>query len=142
MVDKRAAAVVVGVDGSEGSKTALDWAAEYAEAVSAPVELVITWHYPVAYGTVPMVGLDTDFEEMANKVISEMAGEARAAHPEVGFSTKVVAGPAAAGLIHEANGAGLLVVGSRGHGAFTGMLLGSVSAHCVQHAPCPVAVVR
>ena len=142
MADEKAAAVVVGVDGSDGSKAAVDWAAHYAATVSAPVELVITWHYPVAYGTVPMVGLDTDFEEMAGKVVSEMAAEARRSHPEVAFSTKVIPGAAAPALIHEAEGARLLVVGSRGHGAFTGMLLGSVSAHCVHHAPCPVVVVR
>lgn len=142
MADEGAAAVVVGVDGSDGSKAALDWAAAYAAAVSAPVELVITWHYPVAYGTVPMVGLDTDFEEMAGKVVSEMAAEARRVHPEVAFSTKVIPGPAAEALIREAKGARLLVVGSRGHGGFASMLIGSVSAHCVHHAHCPVVVVR
>ncbi|HET6809431.1 MAG TPA: universal stress protein [Acidimicrobiales bacterium] len=142
MADEKAPAVVVGVDGSDGSKAALDWAADYAATVSAPVELVITWHYPVAYGTVPMVGLDTDFEEMAAKVVSGMAGEAQRLHPEVVFTTKVIPGPAAEALIREAKGARLLVVGSRGHGAFTGMLIGSVSTHCVRHARCPVVVVR
>lgn len=142
MADESAAAVVVGVDGSDCSKAALEWAARYAATVSAPVELVIAWRYPVAYGTVPMVGLNADFEEMAEKVVSEMAAEGWASHPDVAFSTKVVAGPAAEVLIRESNGARLLVVGSRGHGAFAGMLLGSVSAHCVQHASCPVVVVR
>lgn len=142
MVEESAGPVVVGVDGSEGSRAAVNWAADYAAVVSAPVELLITWHYPVAYGTVPMVGLDTDFEEMAGKIVSEMAAEAQASHPGVVFSTKVVPGRAAEALIHEAKGARLLVVGSRGHGAFAGMLLGSVSAHCVHHASCPVAVVR
>lgn len=142
MADERSAAVVVGVDGSDGSKAALDWAADYAATVSAPVELVISWHYPIAYGTVPMVGLDADFEEVAGKVVSEMATEARASHPGVVFSTKVLAGPAAEALIREADGARLLVVGSRGHGAFASMLIGSVSAHCVHHARCPVVVVR
>lgn len=142
MVDEKVSAVVVGVDGSDGSKAALDWAADYAATVSAPVEVVISWHYPVAYGTVPMVGLDTDFEEMAGKVVSEMAVEAQRTHPEVAFSTKVIPGPAAQALIREADGARLLVVGSRGHGAFAGMLIGSVSAHCVHHARCPVVVVR
>jgi nucleotide-binding universal stress UspA family protein len=142
MADKNGSAVVVGVDGSDGSKAALDWAADYAAAVSAPVELVIAWHYPVAYGTVPMVGLNTDFEEMAGKVVSRMAADAESAHPGVAFSTKVVVGPAAEELIRAADGARLLVVGSRGHGAFAGMLIGSVSTHCVHHARCPVVVVR
>jgi nucleotide-binding universal stress UspA family protein len=142
MAEESVSAVVVGVDGSEGSRAALRWAADYAAAVSVPVELLITWHYPVGFGTVPMVGLDADFEEMADKVVSEMAAEAEASHPGVAFTTKVVAGPAAQALIREADGARLLVVGSRGHGAFAGMLIGSVSVHCVHHAPCPVVVVR
>ena len=142
MAEDSGGAVVVGVDGSDSSRAALQWAADYAARVSAPVELLITWHYPVAYGTVPMVGIESDFEEMAGKIVSEMAAEAQASHPGVAFSTKVMAGPAAPALIREAEGARLLVVGSRGHGAFAGMLLGSVSIHCVHHARCPVAVVR
>ncbi|MEV0561406.1 universal stress protein [Dactylosporangium sp. NPDC049742] len=53
----------------------------------------------------------------------------------------MVQGHPAKVLLDAANGAELLVVGSRGHGTFTGILLGSVSQHCVQHAPCPVVVV-
>ncbi|WP_317620853.1 universal stress protein [Streptomyces sp. CBMA123] len=60
----------------------------------------------------------------------------------VEIRTRVQEGGAAACLLDAARGAELLVVGSRGHGGFTGALLGSVGQHCVQHAPCPVVVVR
>ncbi|HTZ07910.1 MAG TPA: universal stress protein, partial [Acidimicrobiales bacterium] len=63
-------------------------------------------------------------------------------NPEVPVRLVVREGHPAPVLIDEAGGADLLVVGSRGHGAFMGMVLGSVSEHCVSHAPCPVVVVR
>jgi nucleotide-binding universal stress UspA family protein len=58
------------------------------------------------------------------------------------LQTEVVEGPPALMLLRAAADADLLVVGSRGHGAFAGMLLGSVSEHCVHHANCPVVVIR
>jgi len=62
--------------------------------------------------------------------------------PGIEVRYTVAGGHAAAVLLKEAQGASLLVVGSRGHGAIAGVLLGSVSEHCVGHAPCPVTVVR
>jgi nucleotide-binding universal stress UspA family protein len=67
---------------------------------------------------------------------------AQSRHPEVTIVSLVVEGHAAAVLVERSEGADLLVVGTRGHGRFTGMLLGSVSEHCVIHARCPVLVVR
>lgn len=132
--------VVVGADGSPGSREALQWAAAYAGKTGADVLLVTAWHYPVMYGTVPAPGVD--FETDAQKLVEDVAKEASAQYPTLRFRTLVAPGRAADVLIHAAEDADLLVVGSRGHGAFTGMMIGSVSMHCVGHAPCPVVVVR
>jgi len=109
--------VVVGVDGSDVSIVALKWAANYAAATGASVTAVLSWHYPAAYGL--PVGV-------APKPVQ----------------TKLDYGHPAEVLVAESRQADLLVVGHRGHGAFTGMLLGSVSMHCVTSAECPVVVVR
>jgi nucleotide-binding universal stress UspA family protein len=135
--------IVVGVDGSDESKAALRWAARQARLTGAELEAVISWHIPsTAYG-VPMATLTSyDFapgaEETLTHVLEEVLGEEDAKR----VSTVVEEGHPALILLAEAKGADLLVLGSRGHGAFTGMLLGSVSEHCVAHAPCPVVVVR
>lgn len=132
--------IVVGVDGSPGSHDALRWAARQAEVAGLPVLLVTAWHFPVMYGTVPVPGVD--FETEAGKLLDDTLKAARAEFPEVRFETRLVAGRASDALVRASDGADLLVVGSRGHGAFTGMLIGSVSMHCVGHAHCPVVVVR
>jgi nucleotide-binding universal stress UspA family protein len=82
--------------------------------------------------------------EAIRKAAEELLAEAvsEAAVGDVTIDQRLVEGPAAGALIEEAKGAQLLVVGSRGHGGFTGLLLGSVSQQCAQHAPCPVVIVR
>ena len=132
--------IVVGVDGSPGSRDALDWAARYAEMTGRAVVIVTAWHLPVMYGTVPAPGID--FETDAAKLLGDARKGAKAEHPEVRFETHLEAGRAADILVHVSRPGDVLVVGSRGHGAFTGMIIGSVSAHCVSHATCPVVVVR
>ena len=131
---------MVGIDGSDESRHVLAWAAEYARATGADVALVIAWQYPIMYGEVALPAFD--FEAEARGVVDQLAAEFRALYPGVSFSTEVVAARAAEALIHASRDARLLVVGSRGHGAFTSMLIGSVSIHCVQHGACPVVVVR
>jgi nucleotide-binding universal stress UspA family protein len=135
--------IVVGVDGSKASKDALAWAARQAGLTGAHLQVIITWHVPVgAYGAPIPLPTDYDFisdsEQELAKVIREVLGD----HPGVEVAAVVLEGHPATRLIEESVGAELLVVGSRGHGAFTGMLLGSVSEHCVTHASCPVVVVR
>jgi nucleotide-binding universal stress UspA family protein len=138
--------IVVGVDGSPGSKKALAWALRQATLTGAAVEAVATWRDPATYGlAVGYAYTPTDSESYASLIskdldnaIAEVSGTA--ANP-VPVHPRVAEGPAAQMLLEAAVGAELLVVGSRGHGAFAGMLLGSVSQHCVQHAPCPVVVV-
>ena len=130
--------IVVGVDGSAASRDALRWAQWQAELTGAPLEVVTAWSYPTSYGF-PVIA-DVDWEQGARTVLDEAVDEALG--PQADVTRRVVEGHAARVLVEAADGADLLVVGSRGHGGFTGMLLGSVSEHVVTHASCPVVVVR
>jgi nucleotide-binding universal stress UspA family protein len=140
--------VVVGVDSSDGSRRALTWAAAEAARHGALLRVVHGWDTaaveppgPQAFG--PLDG--DDFAVAADRFLTELVddvlrgadlGEDR---PEV--ECLVVPAPAAEALLWEARSAALLVAGTRGRGGFTGLLLGSVSRQCANHAPCPVAVV-
>lgn len=134
--------IVVGVDGSEGSKAALRWALGYAADTGGEVTALITWAHPTYYGLgAPMV--EEDLDQAASTTLAESVGEATAQPDKaVPVQQNVVRGLAAQALLDAAASADLLVVGSRGHGGFTGALLGSVSQHCVHHSPCPIVVVR
>ncbi len=138
--------IVVGVDGSPSSKAALRWAVRQAELTGASVEAVTAWHLPVVAGGVPFAPagiLDgTDFGEIAAKALSEAISQTVDAVSPVKISSTVTEGDAAHVLLEAADGADMLVVGSRGHGGFTGALLGSVSQHCAHHAHCPLVIVR
>ncbi|MEV4611583.1 universal stress protein [Kitasatospora sp. NPDC049258] len=134
--------IVVGVDGSPASIEALRWAVDQARGRGARIEALIAWQYPVATGwSVPLPPV-AYLADTSRKVLDAAVAEAVGADGLVGIRAVVVEGGAASCLLDAARGADLLVVGSRGHGGFTGALLGSVSQHCVQHAPCPVVVVR
>jgi nucleotide-binding universal stress UspA family protein len=121
--------IVVGVDGSPSSLDALRWAVEQARTRDATVDAVACWQYPVATGWTVPIAADEDLAAITRKVLDDSIAAATDPGRPVG-------------LLEAARGAELLVVGSRGHGGFAGALLGSVGQHCVQHAPCPVVVVR
>lgn len=137
--------VIVGVDGSPESVEALGWAAQYAAATGATITVVHAWHYPAAgpvpAGQPPQAITDevkATMQESLDKALTQVFGTTK---PEK-VDTKLAYGHPAMVLVDESARADLLVVGSRGHGAFHGMLLGSVSIHCVTTASCPVVVVR
>jgi nucleotide-binding universal stress UspA family protein len=131
--------IVVGVDGSPASVDALRWAAQQAALTGASLETVTSWSYPTTYGF-PVIA-NVDWEQGARAVLEQAITDALGeAGPPV--RRRVVEGHPAQVLARAAEGADLLVVGSRGHGGFAGLLLGSVSEHVVAHAPCPVVVVR
>lgn len=133
--------VVVGVDGSPGSVAALKWGARVAAAVGASVQAVTAWHYPTTYGA-PMY-LDSWRPDVdAEKVLEEALDEAFGSHRPPGLLTSVAPGTPREVLLEASKGARLLVVGSRGHGGFAGLLLGSVSAAVAEHAECAVLVAR
>lgn len=135
--------IVVGVDTSEGSRHALDWAVQEGALRGATVEAVHVWQFPVfassPFGTVP---IDTgDFEAGARKQFDEVIDAVDASALVAPIVRTLVAGHAASKLLDAAEGADLLVVGTRGHGGFTGLLLGSTSQQVTHHAPCPVVIV-
>ncbi len=133
--------IVVGVDGSAPSKVALRWAARIAPVISGDIQAVIVWEYPVSYGwaTVPE---DWRPDLDASKVLEETLDDVFGANWPSGLVTTVREGHASAVLLNASKNADMLVVGSRGHGGFAGLLLGSVSAACAEHAHCPVLVVH
>ena len=137
--------IVVGVDGSQPSQEALAWAMRQAEVTGASVDAVIAWHDPVVIGGMPhgpvAVLEQAAFGEFAATTLSNSIRDL-GANSSVSVNPVVQRGNAAQVLLDAANGADLLVVGSRGHGGFAGALLGSVSQHCVHHAPCPVVIIR
>ena len=143
--------VVVGVDGSESSARALEVAADVATQAHAQLRVVSVWAglpedtraAAAASGMSPSADRFADVARSAAEHIAEQAvNAARKSRPELNITRLVVAGYPAYALAPAANDGGLLVVGSRGRGAFTGLMLGSVSHGVVQTARCPVMVVR
>jgi len=133
--------IVVGVDGSVTSKSALRWAARQARLTGAVVEAVTAWQVPAISGY-PVPNPDVNWEELATQIVTDAIAEiaATAEPPEIRY--KVAEGNAAQVLLDGSAGADLLVIGSRGHGGFAAALLGSTGQHCVHHATCPVVVIR
>jgi nucleotide-binding universal stress UspA family protein len=137
--------IVVGVDGSPGSRKALQWAAAEAAEHGADLSVVNVWEHTllppagslsVSEHYVPEPSQATAGELL--QVIKEELGE----DPPVLVRPNVKQGRPAKVLIDESANADLLVVGKRGHGGFAGLVLGSVSQHVAAYAKCPVAVVR
>ena len=135
--------IVVGVDGSDPSRDALRWAARQAELTHASLHAIMCWSAPVmAYGSPVVVPVDFDIAGSTTKVLDQTVSEVLGDQPSVPVTSIAVEGRPTQRLLAAAEAADLLVLGSRGHGAFAGMLLGSVSEHCVAHASCPVVVVH
>jgi nucleotide-binding universal stress UspA family protein/nitroimidazol reductase NimA-like FMN-containing flavoprotein (pyridoxamine 5'-phosphate oxidase superfamily) len=135
------ARVVVGVDGSEASQSALVWALEEARLRQATLHVVHAWQYPfeLAAGTYSVPVPAGEMKLWAQDVIDD-ALAAVEADPSVPILPETINGPATSVLLEAAKGAELLVVGTRGHNRLTGLFLGSVSQFLVVHAPCPVLV--
>lgn len=139
--------IVVGVDGSEESKEALRFALDEARLRQANLRIVHAWRFyagglggeliwPPSREAEGEIGREQ--EEWLDGLVRDVVAEAA----DVEIAQSVVEGVPAPVLLQAAQDAELLVVGSRGHGGFAGLLLGSVSQQCAQHAPCPVVIVR
>ena len=137
------ARIVVGVDGSDNARAALAWAVDEARVRGASVDAVLVWNQP-AYGDIYGMSVPSPGPEVEESFRSELASLVDQCDTE-GITRPVGQllreGSAAGQLLVEAENADLLVVGSRGHGGFVGLLLGSVSHQVVNHAPCPVVIV-
>jgi nucleotide-binding universal stress UspA family protein len=138
--------VVVGVDGSEGSAHALRWAVDEAASRGARLSVVHGWWtpYPIPPGGLGLAPADPEqFTAQSQKLLQEMVDDAvtRAGRSPSDLELLPIQEPAAPALLDRARDAALLVVGSRGRGGFTGLLLGSTSQQCVHHATCAVVVV-
>lgn len=134
--------VVVGYDGSPASEAAVDWAAVQADRVGGRLDVVTAWEYPTSWGnTIPLpTGYDpaADAQAMVDPVVARV----HAAHPGLAVHAHVIEGHPGEVLTEASAHGSLLVVASRGHRPLAGVLLGSVSQHCVTHAACPVVVYR
>jgi nucleotide-binding universal stress UspA family protein len=137
--------ILVGHDGSQCAQDAVSWAGALAARADLDLHVVRAWSMTTAPrpstwapGYVPPL---EDFQQAVHDELS--AHVAAAGLPaSVRVTCHVVHRPPARGLIEAAKGASMLVVGARGRGGFTGLLLGSVSDQAVHHAPCPVTVIR
>ena len=138
--------IVVGVDGSASSLAALRWAVHQAELTGGTVDAVVAWQMPATmtgFGFAPVAVADgSEVEQTAQRLLDQVVS--KVAGPEGGPAVRrlAVQGFPAPVLLGASVGADLLVLGSRGHGGFSGALLGSVSQHCVRHARCPVVIIR
>ena len=137
---------MVGVDGSASSLAALHWAVHQAGLTGGTVDAVVAWRIPASmtgFGFAPVAVADcSDMEQIAQRVLEEVVN--KIVGPDDGPLVRSLAvqgfpGPV---LVNASAGADLLVLGSRGHGGFSGALLGSVGQHCVRHAHCPVVIIR
>jgi len=136
--------IVVGVDGSEGSIAALRAAIVEAQIRHDDVRVVGAWHMPAAAyqtGWVPVPVDKLEFKQIGEAGVKKSLEAVAAEQDGVKITPIVREGNAAEVLVAEAKDADLLVVGSRGLGGFKGLLLGSVSQQCAQHAKCPVMIV-
>jgi nucleotide-binding universal stress UspA family protein len=136
--------IVVGVDGSDGSRRALRWAAAEATVRGDDLTLVHVWERPQAYAPLGLGAYPVDpepIQEAAQSLLDGLVQEATTLAPEAAVRGLLVEGAPAEALLEAAGPADLLVVGSRGLGGFRSLLLGSISQQVAHHAPCPVVIV-
>ncbi|MFI9642426.1 universal stress protein [Micromonospora sp. NPDC051925] len=139
--------ILVGYDGSADAGVALDWALAEAQRSGRPVRLAYVFEWLtvagwVGPGVAPGIWPDDTARRQVEELVQQAASDAVAAHPGVTVHGEVFDGPPALVLEERSAEAGLLVLGSRGHGGFTGLLAGSTAVSVAAHAHCPVVVVR
>lgn len=138
----KARPIVVGVDGSTSSRKALAWAAKQAELTNSPLTALISWKHSADLdrsGVLPKVA---DHEPVAKETLESTIVNVLGKESPITVTQSVVEGHPSQVLVEASKSAELLVVGSRGHGEFIGMILGSVSQFVAGHALCPVVIVR
>lgn len=143
---ERSGPVVVGVDGSEISTKATEWAFTEASARGTTLVAVHTWMDPQIQAAAAGIALTAEdweqLEEQQLQTLAERLAGFSTLYPDVKVERVVTRDRAVRALVEHAEGAQLVVVGSHGRGGFTGMVLGSTSRALLQASPCPVMVVR
>jgi nucleotide-binding universal stress UspA family protein len=132
--------VVVGIDASPDSARALDWAGAEAARSGSALRLIHALE-PVLTEMPLTTEEERERRDTAERLLSEARAQVQRTFP-VSVRTDLVDRFAAPGVLAAADRASLVVLGARGHGVIHGLMLGSVSRHMSQHAPCPVVVVR
>jgi len=132
---------VVGVDGSDGAAKALDWAIAEAVRFSASLQLLTAWTFPMALGYV-FAETPGEMREHVQRIADMSVDHVAAVAPDIVVSATLREAEPGPALVDFSTGADLLVVGSRGHGDFRELLLGSVGTYCARHSHCPVVIVR
>ena len=133
--------IVVGVDGSEGSSLALDWAAREAAARRGRVEAVIAWQWSTTEAELLAGTTPERVQQWSEAVLDDAVRHTRLQYPEVSVTGRTMPGDPADVLTGAARDADLLVIGSHGHGRLYHALLGSVAERCIRRSPCAVTVV-
>ena len=136
--------IVVGIDGSESSRQALQWAIDEGRHHDSFVEAVHAWHDVYVELDTPYSGellARQMYSDAADALVGDVVDATDASGLAAPVGRTVVQDAPAHALLEAAKGADLIVVGSRGRGGFAGLLLGSVSQQVVHHAPCPVVVI-
>jgi nucleotide-binding universal stress UspA family protein len=143
-ISTRPKPLVVGYDGSDGSRLAVLWAARHAAAVKLPLVVVHCWAWPLfTHDLGPVAGIqDSGLQNEAEKIAADGLDVAARAEPDLDVSKRLIVGFPAEVLTRLSADASLLVTGTRGLGGFSGLLVGSVSLHLAASASCPIAVVR
>jgi nucleotide-binding universal stress UspA family protein len=133
--------IVVGVDGSSASEQALRWSGQLAAMLGAQLDVVTAWDFPPSFGWAA-IAPDWDPAQDMAKVSADTILAVFGDEPPASLRVRVREGGAAKVLLEASEGAVMLIVGSRGHGGFSGLLLGSVSANVAEHATCPVLIIH
>jgi len=139
--------IIVGVDHSEGAKAALQFAVDEAKLRQSTLRAVHAWQFSfetrgIEGGLYPAVLPDlSDIHSAAKAELEAAIAEAIVDSDGIAVERCVIEGTPGAVLVAESQDADMLVVGSRGHGGFAGLLLGSVGAQCAHHAACPVVII-
>ncbi|MFC4147572.1 universal stress protein [Micromonospora mangrovi] len=135
--------IVVGVDGSDGGRRALDWAVDEAVSRGGAVQVVVAWRWDrIEVGPMTQATGPVDEQERARTLLDdEIRGVLLRRGPGCSVAGEIAEGPAADVLTAAARTADLLVLGSHGHNRLRHTVLGSVSEECVRKASCPVVVI-
>lgn len=138
--DSDGAKIVVGIDGSTGAHAAIDWALSHAQA-NDQIEIIHTWTDPAMPAEIGMAFDPQIFADSAAAVLDAEMELIRERNSDIQIEGRCIRGHPGSALIEAAKDADLLVVGTRGHGGFVGLLLGSTSTYLAHHATCPLLIV-